>query len=692
MTTSTAPRSPLLLIESSGTTADGLDPIRQEAAAAGFDVVQANTLAEGSNCLEEDLFACVVLDFGSEDEEDVAIIETIANRSPEIALIVLGRDDENLGVSMIEAGASDYLPRNSLGGQQLCRSIQHAIVRKRSESSLAEAQKIARLGSWEVRIATGAVSWSQELYRMFGFPRDETPSYEALLNRTHPEDRAATLQAHRVVMDDFKPFVIEHRVLLLDDSVRWVRAQGRVELDATGQPVRLIGTTQDITEQKDAEDALQHQALHHPLTGLPNQLLLLDRIGRALNRLARLPSTLAVIHFDMDRFELINDSLGHEAGDQLLAAMGSLLAQLIRPEDTLAHVGSDEFVVLCEGLSGPAEALSVANRICTSASQPLAWDRGELVVTLSAGIALTTSGQVSPDSLLKDADAAMHRSKRDGRARSTVFAERMRTSASGRLETEISLRQSIIDGELRVHYQPIVTLTDGAVQGHEALVRWAHPSRGLLAPDQFISIAEESGLIVALGAWVLRESCQQAKRFQERDPSWSHLTMSVNLSGGQLNQPDLVELVGSALQDADLKPGDLQLEMTESILMDDASTTITILERLKGLGLRLGIDDFGTGYSSLSYLRRFPVDVLKIDKSFVSGLGKDPQDSAIVAAVVSLADTLGLTTIAEGVETKLQRDCLVGLGCSLAQGYLFARPVAAREREAALDQLIPAMS
>jgi EAL domain-containing protein (putative c-di-GMP-specific phosphodiesterase class I) len=252
----------------------------------------------------------------------------------------------------------------------------------------------------------------------------------------------------------------------------------------------------------------------------------------------------------------------------------------------------------------------------------------------------------------------------------------------------MSLRRSIADGHLRLHYQPIVMLEDGRILGHEALVRWAHPTRGLIPPDQFITIAEESGLIVPLGAWVLREACLQAKRFQRRDPRWSQLTMSVNLSGRQLGQPDLAELVASALRDAGLEPQHLELEMTESVLMDDASATITILERLKALGLHLGVDDFGTGYSSLAYLRRFPVDVLKIDRSFVDGLGRDLEDSAIVAALVSLADTLGLTTIAEGVETELQRDSLLMLGCMRAQGYLFSRPVTAEVAEAALDRAV----
>jgi Amt family ammonium transporter len=262
----------------------------------------------------------------------------------------------------------------------------------------------------------------------------------------------------------------------------------------------------------------------------------------------------------------------------------------------------------------------------------------------------------------------------------------MRARAVGRLDTEISLRRSIADGDLRVHYQPIVNLVDGLVLGHEALVRWQHPTRGLLGPDEFIPIAEETGLIVPLGAWVLREACHQARQFQTRDPMWSGLTMSVNLSGGQLGQRDLVGLIASAHEDADLQPEHLQLEMTESVLMDDAAHTITILESLKDLGVLLGVDDFGTGYSSLAYLKRFPVDVLKIDRSFVNGLADDLEDSAIVAAIVSLADTLGLKTLAEGVEARIQQATLVGLGCTRAQGYLFARPLAVAEAETALDQ------
>jgi diguanylate cyclase (GGDEF)-like protein len=448
---------------------------------------------------------------------------------------------------------------------------------------------------------------------------------------------------------------------------------------------RRLETSLDDVRNDAAEALVQHE-LHDPLTGLPNRSLLVDRLGHALSHLARVHSLVGVIHLDIDRFKLINDSLGHDIGDQLLVATATRLQDLVRPEDTLARIDGDEFVVLCEGLTDQAQAVVIADRICEAMAEPVAWDGGDLVISVSAGIALATSESVEVDSVLRDADAAMHRAKLAGRARSAVFAETMRVKAAGRLDIETSLRHAIANGDLRMHYQPIVTLADGQVLGHEALVRWDHPTRGLLGPDEFISIAEESGLIIPLGAWVLQEACRQAKRFQTRDPKWPRLTMSVNLSGGQLGQRDLVDLIGSALTEADLPSEDLQLEMTESVLMDDAPTTIKVLQSLKDLGVRLSIDDFGTGYSSLAYLRRFPVDVLKIDRTFVDGLGKDLEDSAIVAAVVNLADTLGFTTIAEGVETELQRDCLVGLGCTRAQGFLFARPVAAAEAEIALDQ------
>lgn len=686
MTNATVRRTTLLLVGDSDSDADRFDGILAEAAPLEFEVVRATTLADATSYLETQTVDCAVVDFALPNAQGLDIIETLAVHSPAVPLVLLtDNEDDEFGVATTTTGASDYLSKGALEGRLLVRSLRFAILRKRLETSLAEVQSIARVGSWEVELATNAVTWSRELCRLFGFGLDDTPRYESLIQMTHPDDRESAVAALWTTMTDLTPFEIDVRVLVPGGAVRWLRSRGRVELDAAGQPLRVLGTAQDITEQKTAEDALLYQAFHDPLTGLPNRPLLLDRLGQALKRLARHPSTVGIVYLDIDRFKVINDSLGYPAGDQLLLAIATRLTGLVRPGDTLARIGGDEFVMLCEGLSGETEAVGIADRACEAFSEPLAWESGELVLSVSAGVALARSASASADSLLRDAEAAMYRAKSEGRARSAVFAETMRAKAIGRFETENSLRQSILNGDLRVYYQPIVTLADEEILGYEALVRWAHPTRGLLGPDQFLTIAEETGLIVPLGAWVLRDACRQARDFQTRDPRWSRLTMSVNLSGAQLGQPDLVGLIASALHDSGLKPEHLQLEMTESVLMDDAATTITILTTLKGLGVRLAVDDFGTGYSSLAYLRRFPVDILKIDRSFVDGLGQDLEDSAVVAAVVSLADTLGLTTIAEGVETHLQRDCLIGLSCSRAQGYLFARPLDATACETALD-------
>jgi diguanylate cyclase (GGDEF)-like protein/PAS domain S-box-containing protein len=689
VTSATERRTRLLLVEASDADADLFDVILHGAAPAAFEVVRTATLADATAFLRTKTADCAIVGVGLPDSDDLEIVETVVVGWPAVALVVLtDQEDDALGEAALKTGASDYLSKTGLEGELLVRSIRYSILRKRIETSLAEAQGIARVGSWELDLETDAVTWSRELCRLFGFGWNVKPTYEGLIERTHLEDREPLIQALRATMLDFRPFVVEHRLVLPDGTMRWVRSRGRVELDASGRPDRLLGTAQDITEQKAANEALLHQAFHDPLTGLPNRPLFIDRLGQGLKRLERLAATVAVIYLDIDRFKVINDSLGYVVGNQLLLSMAARLNELLLPGETLARIGGDEFVMLCEGLAGEAEAVGIADRVCAALNEPLSWDGGNLVLSVSAGVALSTSSSVSPDSLLRDAEAAMYRAKGEGRARSAVFAETMRAAAVGRLDTEIALRQAIVNGDLRVVYQQIVALADGRVLGHEALVRWAHPTKGLVGPEEFIAIAEETGLIVPLGTWVLREACLQARSLQRRNAAWSDLTMSVNLSGRQLGQSDLVEHISSALHDADLRPEHLQLEMTESVLIDDASRTISLLESLKTLGVHLSVDDFGTGYSSLAYLRRLPVDVLKIDRIFVNGLGSNLEDSAVAAAVVSLADTLGLATIAEGVETSAQRDCLVELGCDRAQGYLYARPATAAECGLALDRLI----
>ena len=401
---------------------------------------------------------------------------------------------------------------------------------------------------------------------------------------------------------------------------------------------------------------------------------MLFRSTVALAGLPRREGVVAVLFVDVDQFKVINDSLGHDQGDRLLVMIAERLTSAVRPGDTVARFGGDEFAVLCEHLCDDAEAVAVGERIQEVAARPFVLDGRDYHVGVSAGIATADTPGRSAADLLRDADSAMYQAKDAGRARSVLFAHAMRTRALHRLDTELFLRRAITEGELLLHYQPIVNLATGRTDGVEALVRWQHPTKGNILPDEFIPVAEETGLIVPLGEWVLGEACRQAHAWHVEHPELSHLTVSVNLSGRQITQADVVSVVASVLSHTALDPGRLILEITESVLMRDAASTVAILRALKALGVGLSVDDFGTGYSSLSYLKRFPVDILKIDKSFVDGLGTDHHDSAIVRATINLAHTLGLSTVGEGAETALEMQTLMELGCDKAQGYFLCRP------------------
>lgn len=446
----------------------------------------------------------------------------------------------------------------------------------------------------------------------------------------------------------------------------------------------MFGTVHDITERKALEDQLAYQAFHDALTGLPNRALLTDRLEHALARAERSESSVAVLFLDLDRFKIVNDSLGHEVGDELLKAVGRRLQRCLRPEDTAARIGGNEFVVLLEDIASASYAVRVAERIIAALRTPFDVAGHEMVVTTSIGIALSSHGHGASD-LLRDADVAMYRAKDKGKARYQVFDPSMNALAMRRLELENQLRRGIERGELRVYHQPKVEISDGRVVGMEALVRWEHPERGLIPPAEFVALAEETGLILPLGRWVLEEACRQAKEWQELY-SDCRPTMSVNLSARQLQQPNLLEEISEVLGATELEPCGLVLEITESVIMEDAEANIATLEGLKGLGVKLAIDDFGTGYSSLAYLKRFPVDVIKIDRSFVHGLGVSPKEAAIVQAVIDLAEALGLEPIAEGIESAEQARQLLEMGCYVGQGYHFTRPLPSTE---ATNLLLP---
>jgi diguanylate cyclase (GGDEF)-like protein/PAS domain S-box-containing protein len=438
----------------------------------------------------------------------------------------------------------------------------------------------------------------------------------------------------------------------------------------------------EAIEREAAEDRMRHQALHDPLTGLPNRTLLLERLGHWLGRAERGTSTAAVLFIDVDHFKVVNDALGHELGDKLLCVVARRLRAALRPSDTVARVGGDEFVVLCEDIYSEHEALAVAKRLSDALEDPFKLVGRAHRVTASIGVAAWKPGATA-DELMRDADAAMYRAKERGRARFELFREGMRSWSESWLTIEGELREALELNQLSNVYQPIVHPADGGIVGFEALVRWHHPERGVIPPLEFIPLAEQTGLIVQLGHGVLLEACQEAAGWPPRSDG-TPLRISVNLSPRQLVDPGLVDSVQAVLRVTGLAPDRLSLEITESAFADDPARALDVLQRLKDLGVWLELDDFGTGYSSLTYVRMFPIDALKIDRSFVQGLCKSPEDAAIVAAVISMGRALGVNVVAEGVESEDQASVLSTLGCTLAQGFLFSRPVG----PAALRELV----
>ena len=669
------------------------------------------------------------------------------------------------------------------------------------EERLSEAQALARLGSWELDLATGRQEWSDEMYRLFGVDRTAAAATGAsILDRIHPDDQDA-LARLRSGFSSGTPSAMDFRILLPDGSVRWVHARGAVREWRDGKPAVMSGTVQDITDRKRAEaeihdglsllnatlnatadgilvvdrqgqirsfnrqfvemwnipesilatgddgaalqfvqsqlkdpdvflakvqdlyaqpevnshdliefrdgrtverssqpqwvdgvpvgrvwsfnditervrleQELAHQAFHDSLTGLANQALFADRVTHALTRASRRQTELAVLFVDLDDFKTVNDSLGHTAGDSLLMAVAERLRDCLRATDTAARLGGDEFALLVEDLRSEAEATALADRLLAALHAPFMIAGREIVVGASIGIAFDevhiTTGQ-----LLRNADIAMYTAKRAGKRSYAIFEAKMHVAAVDRLEIEADLRRALDQQELTLQYQPIVALNDNRIVGVEALVRWRHPTRGLLAPNVFIPIAEETGLICELGRQVLVEACLQAKRWQRLRPQDPPLSVSVNLSPRQLQSDELLGHIVEALAVSGLAPSCLTLEITEGAMMQDSEAAITRLIGLKELGVQVALDDFGTGYSSLGYLQRLPIDVLKIDRAFIGTLESDDKKSSLAQAIVSLAQTMDLVAVAEGVETSSQAEMLGRFGCDLAQGFYLARPM-----------------
>ena len=491
--------------------------------------------------------------------------------------------------------------------------------------------------------------------------------------RIHPDDRDQVLADEEAILVSAgtKSEAAQYRMVTRDGRTIWVSDDASVIKNGSGASLYWSGILSDITDRKVLEEQLKHQAFHDPLTGLANRALFVDRVEHALARGERDGMRVAVLFVDLDDFKTINDSLGHNGGDEVLVAVAGRLRECFRPGDTFARFGGDEFAILVEDTS-LSNATSVAYRIVDALGEPFSIGGREVMIHASVGIEFAEAQGTRTDELLRNADVAMYVAKGKGKARYQLFEPSMHTAALRRLEIKADLRRAVEKDEFVLHYQPIVSLNGGALLGMEALVRWNHPERGLLPPLDFISVAEQSGLITPLGRWVLREACRQATKWPLSNPS---ISLSVNVSTTQFQQPGLVEDVANALWDSGLDPSILTLEITESVLVHDTDAVIEKLHRLKDFGVKVAIDDFGTGYSSLGYLKRFPIDILKIDKSFIDGVGNGAEEAAIAQAIIKLGESLGLEVVAEGIELPEQIDALQLLRCERGQGFFFSAPV-----------------
>jgi diguanylate cyclase (GGDEF)-like protein/PAS domain S-box-containing protein len=521
------------------------------------------------------------------------------------------------------------------------------------------------------------------LCKLLGYSEHELMAID-YLNVIHPSDLSPALANFKELLrGKIRSCQMEKRYLHKSGQEVWGLWSASLTQDAHIRTPNLIFQIQDITDRKQAEERLHHDAFHDALTGLPNRALFVDHVKLAIAKLQRrADQTFAVLYLDLDRFKVVNDSLGHMGGDQLLVGIARRLESCLRPGDSIARMGGDEFTVLLEDIGDGSTVTQVAERIQSELSAPFNLSGREVFTTVSMGIALSSTEYERPEDILRDADTAMYRAKGQGKARHEIFDTGMHSQALKLLQLETDLRRALERKEFMVVYQPIMSLETGKLCGFEALIRWPHPERGLISPIDFIPLAEETGMIVQIGEWVLRQACEQMHRWQVVFPTEPPTFMCVNLSVKQFSQQDLIEKVASILQETNLAPSSLKLEITESAVMENVETATRMLKELRELGVQLAMDDFGTGYSSLSNLHRFPINTLKIDRSFITRMVENNENAEIVRTISGLAQNLGMDVVAEGVETREQLDILRSLGCKYGQGYFFSKPLDTQSAEA----------
>lgn len=563
--------------------------------------------------------------------------------------------------------------------QAECHAVtlqQHAVALQESEERFRSSFDYAAIGMAVVSPQGRWLKVNNSLCEIIGYSESELleTEFHAI---THEDDLPTASVKLTELIEGMTPTCqLEKRYHHKQGRAVWVLWSVSAVRDTQNEVIHLIFQIQDITDRKRAEGQLIHDASHDALTGLPNRALFTDRLTHAFERAKRHEDQqFAVLFLDFDRFKLVNDSLGHLVGDELLKGIAHRLENAARGEDTVARIGGDEFTILFENLKHPDEAIAVAERIKEEMARPFNLNGNEVFTSASIGIALSTEGYTKAEDILRDADTAMYRAKALGKARHEMFDREMHTRANEALTLETDLRRAVERQEFIVHYQPIVELATGRISGFEALVRWQHPKLGLISPAKFVPMAEETGLIVQIGEWVLGESCRQMRLWQEQFPTYPPLTISVNLSGKQFAQAGLVNYVKQVLHETNLDPRSLKLEITESAVMENIETATGMLKQLRALGVKLSMDDFGTGYSSLSYLNRFPISTLKIDRSFINQMADQDENAAIVRTIIMLAQTLEMDVVAEGIETEDQVTQLSALGCEFGQGYFFSEPI-----------------
>jgi len=672
------------------------DMLARRLARKGYVIGLAENAQDLLQRVKQDDVDLVLLDIEMPEISGLDALKTLREHySPaELPIImVTAKTQSDDIVKALDLGANDYLTKPidfpvavaRIGTQLSHKQAQEAL--KESEARYALAARGSNDGLWDWNLSANVVHFSPRWKAMLGYEEGEIGDRpEEWFDRIHDADRERVKEEIAAHQKGLTPhFESEHRVLHKEGSFRWMLSRGVAVHDTSGNVLRMAGSQTDITEGKVSD----------PLTGLPNRLLFIDRVGRLVKHTKRHKDHLfAVLFMDLDGFKMINDSMGHLIGDQLLLGVANRLEKCLRSSDTVARLGEtftvarlggDEFTVLLDHIKDPGDAKRAADRMMKALAAPFILGGKEVFTSVSIGIALSTAAYELPEDILRDADTAMYRAKSLGKARYEVFDADMRASVMARLQLETDLRHALERGEFCNFYQPIVALVSGEIAGFEALLRWQHPTRGLLGPIEFIPVAEETGLIRELGWWNLREACRQISEWRASLIAHPHLTISVNLSAKQFLQPNLVEDIRKLLGELALPPEALKLEITESTVMADPLAAVEMLQQIKSLGIHLAIDDFGTGYSSLSYLHRFPLDTLKIDRSFISGMGNDGEGMEIARTILPMANNLRLDVVAEGVETVQQVALLKKLHCKYGQGYYFSRPLSVEGTTALLS-------